>query len=225
MLVFILSAQRSTDVLLVALQRGGGGDSGGNKRLWRRNYNKQSKMLCKPEVLTGDAAGAAPPTQLSLGFVKAQLSNHLLLPLSLLPLSPPSPPRPHLPVIPASRSFFFSSSPSDRAKRDPREEKERFVELDPAVLDIIHSVLARRRRVKPVKLPGFYRRLQSQQPQARGSLAPRAWNIHHKALPLSCGETCTSAQHADCGVDRMAICEDTRESWSTQRNAAPLPKF
>lgn len=94
------------------------------------------------------------------------------------------------------------------------------MELDPAVLDIIHSVLARRRRVKPVKLPGFYRRLQSQQPQARGSLAPRAWNIHHKALPLSCGETCTSAQHADRGVDRMAICEDTRESWSTQRNAA-----
>lgn len=142
------------------------------------------------------------------------------------PLSPLPPPRPHLPVIPASCSFFFSSSPSDRAKRDPREEKERFVELDPAVLDIIHSVLARRRRVKPVKpCLASIGGCRANTPRPGGVWPPRAWNIHHKVLPLSFGETCTSAQHAVCGVDRMAISEDTRESWSTQRNAATLPKF
>lgn len=150
----------------MALQRSGR-DSGGNERLWRRNYNKQSKMLCKPEVLTEDTdrrrsrfSDAAQP----LIHRGAQLSNHLSLPppCSYLYLSSPTPP----PRNSCSLLFLLLLLPFRQGEAGPKGRKGEVCESDSAVLDIIHSALARCRRVSPPHPrqafrqapPSFYRR-------------------------------------------------------------------
>lgn len=121
----------------------------------RRRFWQKRQQLCignESERTHGSSDIATQPLICKQNFLTVSLHFCLLLAF----FSFFFPPHPLSPLfLPSPRNSCSLSFPSDRAKRDPREEKERFVELDFAVLDIIHPVLfcaAVRSPVKPAWL-------------------------------------------------------------------------
>ena len=98
-------------------------------------------------------------------------------------------------------SFSFPSS--DRAKQDPREEKERFVELVSAVLDIIHSFSFCTAVRNPVKPPRLLQKTNRTDTSERWAIWPPGQKYtSQKQPPL---KTLSSELSNSCAVERSRI--------------------